>query len=62
LPREKNSLAAKVAFLERESARFRVRAERADAFVEGCSKQASDGVGRPGGRRVYAVPPVEPST
>jgi len=55
LPREKNSLAAKVAFLERESARFRVRAERADAFVKGCSNQASDGVGRTGGRRIYPV-------
>jgi len=53
LPRETNTLAAKVALLERESARFRVRAERADAFVEECLNQASNGAGRTGGRRVH---------
>ncbi len=34
LPREKNPLAAKVASLERENARLRVRAERAEGLVE----------------------------
>ncbi len=34
LPREKNPLAAKVASVERENARLRVRAERAEGLVE----------------------------
>ncbi len=34
MPREKNPLAAKVASLERENARLRVRAERAEGLVE----------------------------
>ncbi len=44
LPREKNPLAAKVASLERENVRLRIRAEQAEGLVE-LQKKASEILG-----------------